>query len=149
MTTIAWDGRYLAADGQCTNGATILSTTDDKIVMVGDRVVASCGCTNDIKKAIDMMISGEKSDKQLDVSGLYILKGKCFSFGCDEEGFVWSCSSDHNNAKGSGADHALTAMDCGKDAREAINLSAMRDIYTGGHITYYDINCPEGGVQKV
>ncbi len=37
-------------------------------------------------------------------------------------------------AAGSGAKCALTAMDCGKSAIEAVRLAARRDPYTGGRI---------------
>lgn len=37
-------------------------------------------------------------------------------------------------AIGSGAPHAITAMDCGKSARQAVQMAARRDIYTGGRI---------------
>jgi ATP-dependent protease HslVU (ClpYQ) peptidase subunit len=37
-------------------------------------------------------------------------------------------------AIGSGAGHAMTAMDCGKNAVQAVRFAARRDHYTGGRI---------------
>ena len=41
---------------------------------------------------------------------------------------------DEYYAIGSGATHAITAMDCGKNAMQAVRYAARRDIYTGGRI---------------
>lgn len=147
MTTLAWDGRYLAADGRITTGTTIATDANQKITILGDYVVAIAGNVPDAKKLIDMLINGGKADSILSSSGLYILNGKCFSFGCDDDGELWECPSPYCNAVGTGEDHALTAMDCGNDAREAVQLSIKRDIYTGGHVTYYDIDDINGGIR--
>ncbi len=37
-------------------------------------------------------------------------------------------------AVGSGAAHAITAMDCGKSARQAVQMAMKRDINTGGRV---------------
>jgi hypothetical protein len=41
---------------------------------------------------------------------------------------------DEYYAIGSGAAHAITAMDCGKNAMQAVRYAARRDINTGGRI---------------
>jgi|TARA_R110000803_G_scaffold54828_1_gene111652 hypothetical protein len=40
---------------------------------------------------------------------------------------------------GSGADHGLTAMDCGLSAKEAVKKAAYRDLGTGGKIRTYKL----------
>jgi len=42
-------------------------------------------------------------------------------------------------AIGSGQDHALTAMDCGLSAKEAIKMAAKRDVNTGGRVRTFKI----------
>lgn len=37
-------------------------------------------------------------------------------------------------AIGSGSQHAITAMDCGKDAIQAVQMAARRDPWTGGRV---------------
>lgn len=37
-------------------------------------------------------------------------------------------------AIGSGARHAITAMDCGKSSRQAVQMAMKRDPYTGGRV---------------
>lgn len=52
-----------------------------------------------------------------------------------EEGYVCCpCRDGLSFAIGSGAKHALTAMDLGLDAKEAVKMAMKRDIYTGGRI---------------
>lgn len=43
------------------------------------------------------------------------------------------CTEDYY-AIGSGAAHAITAMDCGKSARQAVQMAMKRDINTGGRV---------------
>ncbi len=43
------------------------------------------------------------------------------------------CTEDYY-AIGSGAPHAITAMDCGKSARQAVQMAMKRDSGTGGRI---------------
>jgi len=42
-------------------------------------------------------------------------------------------------AFGSGELHALTAMDMGASAKEAVGMAAKRDIYTGGKINTFKL----------
>ena len=45
-------------------------------------------------------------------------------------------------AIGSGGVHAITAMDCGKSAVQAIQLAMKRDIYTSGRIVSHRLSPP-------
>ncbi len=42
--------------------------------------------------------------------------------------------NDEYFAIGSGAPHAITAMDCGRSARQAVQMAMKRDINTGGRV---------------
>lgn len=44
-------------------------------------------------------------------------------------------------AVGSGSPHAITAMDCGKSAAQAIQMAIKRDPYSGGRIVTARIEC--------
>ena len=41
---------------------------------------------------------------------------------------------------GSGCDSAFTATDCGLNARDAVMMSAKRDVNTGGKIRTFKVN---------
>lgn len=45
-------------------------------------------------------------------------------------------------AIGSGAVHAITAMDCGKTAAQAVQMAAKRDCNTGGKVVTLGSKCP-------
>jgi hypothetical protein len=44
-----------------------------------------------------------------------------------------------DTAIGTGTDHAITAMDCGLSAREAVKMAMKRDTGTGGRIRTYKV----------
>lgn len=48
-------------------------------------------------------------------------------------------------AIGSGRDFALAAMDMGATAKEAVEMAAKRDVYTGGTIRTVIIDSGEAG----
>jgi hypothetical protein len=47
-------------------------------------------------------------------------------------------------AMGSGAAHAITALDCGKSAVQAIQFAIKRDINSGGRIQSITLGAPSG-----
>lgn len=46
---------------------------------------------------------------------------------------------DHNQAVGSGGNWALSSLDHGKSAKEAVEYAITKDIYSGGKVHVYDI----------
>lgn len=67
-------------------------------------------------------------------------KGKLFTIGYEKDVKYWINpeESDCPFAIGSGEDHALTAMDMGATAKEAVEFAAKRDSKTGGLIRAFD-----------
>lgn len=47
-------------------------------------------------------------------------------------------------AEGTGAPHAITAMDCGKSAAQAVQMAIKRDIYSGGRIQTMQLEVKRG-----
>jgi ATP-dependent protease HslVU (ClpYQ) peptidase subunit len=58
--------------------------------------------------------------------------------GIDDNEF-WVENLYCNQGVGSGFKFAISAMDHGKSAKDAVKYAATRDIYTGGKIHVYDI----------
>lgn len=136
MTTICFDGETFAYDGRCTQGSTIVSDTMDKKYKHGDSVFILAGNVNDIPEFIEACVAGG-SEKEFCVSGFMIEGGSVYEVGGGEG--VWIVDSVGPMAYGSGADHALTAMDCGLSAKEAVKMAAKRDVNTGGKIRTYKL----------
>lgn len=133
MTTIAWDGKILAADSQGTAAGAIEYYHNTKIKRLkSGAVMASCGDRAD-GFAVQSWIDG-KSDKPVVSDGfeaIVIEKGKAK---------VLVHPSLHPYpvkppyAVGSGWRWALAAMDHGKNAPDAIRYAKTRDVNTGGRV---------------
>lgn len=132
MSTIAWDGRYLAADKQVTWGNTPTSTS--KVFIRADGVVYGvCGDKDNVETFRAWMDAGETGgkppiDDALRFSAIIIDGGNCYQVNSGlfrhkiEKGF-W--------AAGSGADYALGALAMGASARRAVEIASSLDVNTG------------------
>lgn len=143
MTTVAWDGKEMAADSQATNGTLILSST--KIFKADNYIMAFTGSIDEgyMFKAI--------LDEEIKTKDCRFTKGFC--------GLVWQEDGTIEEyfdtmvpvpveekycTAGSGSEIALAALMCGKSAREAVELAKKLDIYTGGKVISYSWKEPVG-----
>jgi len=136
MTTIAIKENIIAYDGRETLGSTIIRDDVDKKIKHRGRQFILCGNVDQYVPFMDACIDGG-SDKDFQCSGLMIEDGVVYevfasAVPCEYEG--------HPLALGSGADHALTSMDLGLSAKEAVMMSAKRDVNTGGKIRTFKVN---------
>ena len=125
MTTIAWDGETLAADGQVTSSF-IGQNDSKKIFTKGGKVFAFCGTYSEgygfLKRGQPIecdTIVLEFGDK----SGIAIYHEKNGSHPIKAP-----------YAIGSGCDFAMGAMLAGCNAVDAVKIAAKLDPYTGGRI---------------
>jgi ATP-dependent protease HslVU (ClpYQ) peptidase subunit len=132
MTTIAWDGRTLAADRQSTWGGTPTKTrkifraiNDD-----GREVIYGCAGLAHECTAYTRWINGEiKEPKLTDISIMSIdCKGQIWH---TNQTMLWTLIKVKQWAIGSGCDYALGAMASGKSAVEAIIIASKLDVNTG------------------
>lgn len=72
-------------------------------------------------------------------SAFVVDDGVVYRAGLNKKQGFWTYPSHNVNAIGSGTDHALTAMDCGLSAKEAVVMAARRDAATGGLIHTYKV----------
>lgn len=136
MTTIAWDGKTLAADRLRTVGNTPMGAT--KLFRVeapfysgglkGGILFGACGDSWDCA-AFRLWVEGGNppTPKNLGVVAIDA-RGVCWYGGetlifHEVELPYWAC--------GSGADYALGAMAAGKPAREAVEIASGLDVHTG------------------
>lgn len=136
MTTVAWDGKTLAADSQATMGS--LRCTVVKIARSRTGFLAAgAGEINSIVPWLRWVERGLKPDEQPDSlhdkSHVIIVdpKGRAYTF----EGSTTRLPLRAKFwALGSGMELALGAMAMGADARTAVKVAAKFDVYTGGRI---------------
>lgn len=163
MTTVAWDGRYLASDGRvCGADGRVLGDRVPKVKISPTgrgrwTATAGAGSEGDLGWHHDWLIKGgrepwpddmrEKNEKggfeglELEMWG----GGKHKCSWRDDNGRL--CTTEAPTTLGSGGAIALGALACGRTAMEAVAVAARWDSGTGGVITYVDALHPELGAQ--
>jgi ATP-dependent protease HslVU (ClpYQ) peptidase subunit len=167
MTVIAFDGRYIAADSQVTQGNRRSSTIWQKLVIEGGAVF---GCTGVVQNFDDELIDAyfsdfskcERSGSERGAWSLISKKGGKMQslLGEGESTLVVfdggkllhfdGHSRGHTNsapaAFGSGASYALGAMTHGAIAMAAVNIACQWDVTCSGDILYVDTKKIKAGV---
>lgn len=153
MTTIAFDGRYLAADTLGVRGGNRVEQSLCKIQVSGGRAFATGGHWWAIRQyLIDWHAAGHPIADYPNPRGLD---------GClvVVEGDTRQCKVFTHEAPypdleaapvafGTGGDIALGAMGAGLTAMEAVKLAMRWDLKTGGPIDFIDLEWIDKGVQR-
>lgn len=134
MTTIAWDGRTLAADRQATAGSAVYMV--NKLHRHGPWLLAYVGDSDAGEEVLAWFRAGAKPDdfperqRQDDRFAplLAIQRGEIRIYERTPHPIRYS---PQKFAMGSGRDFALAAMHCGKSAAEAVEVASMFDPGTG------------------
>lgn len=133
MTTIATDGKTMAADGQAEVSGSILTSDSVKVVRLPDgSLFGSAGRRIDRPKAVAYMVDGGKKPKLVDFQALHL----------KVDGSLWYLNEELEPTRvnvpcavGSGMDFALGAMDFGASPEEALAVAIERDPSSGGLIS--------------
>ena len=135
MTTLAYKDNIISFDSQVTQGDTILDDAFNKCIRRKGAIFVFCGVMNLYDEVVNEFFNenGEFNDY---IGGFIYYKEQLYLFGADKETEFWVQKLDMNKhyACGSGKDHALTAMDMGATAKEAIKMAIKRDVNTGGKV---------------
>jgi hypothetical protein len=141
MTTIAFDGKILAADTRITaDGRPERGTKLFRLEFRGERVVyAGCGDMGEMYLIAEWLAArGTPDDRPaLDepgCSGLLLNMETKTLYSVIGRRPVLCPVLEPFMSVGSGAPYALAAMALGKNAKEAIELAARFDVSTGGEI---------------
>lgn len=143
MTTIATDGKTMAADGRSVMGSLIVSETVEKLAIAKDGSIV--GCAGDracCRKVLDWFVAGE--DRETIPTFVRAATSDETLFDClvlrpdgrvefmDEEFIL----AEHTvpTAQGSGGEVALGLMVAGKSPREAVEIVATMFADVGGTI---------------
>ena len=141
MTTIAYKDGVIAYDSRITVGNTIVDDQANKMVERDGHVLFCTGSTPDCEALIEVYCGRKLSLTSNDASGFAVTDGVIYYIGWNKADGPWKSAVRPENvfSIGSGADHALTAMDCGKSAKKAVEMAKKRDTYTGGLVHTYQV----------
>lgn len=135
MTTIAWDGKTLAADRRVTEGKTICCEFIKIRRLADGRVVGGAGELDVLSLMFDWLEAGGAAD---DRPTCMAAKSVTEVLEVTPKGEIW-LHMQHGRvplvrgpqALGSGAAYARAAMECGKSAAEAVRIASKFDAGTG------------------
>lgn len=142
MTIIAWDGKMLAADKQCTSCGNAQQVT--KLFKVDGGAVAFAGNEGHAMALLAWFRAGRDPDKWPKKQG----DNSADAYFATTEGlFVYSGDDGPNPARregkfhaaGAGRDYALAAMYLGKNAREAVEIACVLDTTCGMGIDAWEV----------
>lgn len=161
MTTIAWDGRTLAADGQITLNDMITDTRTQKIFRQSQYYVDDTWHV----EGHNIMAFGYSGTYGADRHILELLRTdltshselpEMFSLSCllvGQDGQLWAMNTAEGKrdiqvmkvgepfkakyAIGSGQPYALAAMKSGASAVGAVDIAITLDIFSGGDVQYW------------
>lgn len=154
MTTIAYDGRFLAADTRGTYGNDgICQATCHKLRVENDVAFSATGRITDVwlTKLIDWWLNGADpanmpprgSDEEV---GNFIIVYSTGALALTY-GTPYPQEMGKPVAWGSGANYAIGAMEMGADAMRAVLVAMKHDGPTGGDIEFIDMEDIGSGVQ--
>jgi 20S proteasome alpha/beta subunit len=134
MTTIAYKDGVIAYDSRITLGAIISHDDYEKLIETKGVKFILTGATGDFSRLIEAYFGA--SHKNLDASGLAFDGETIWCIGHNNYGGFWKIPVSPRSiyAMGSGMPHALTAMDMGASAGEAVEMAKKRDTGTGGQV---------------
>lgn len=142
MTTIVYDhkNKQIACDSRLTKGGTTIISDDHVKYVKND--IGLWFFSGDICDIKGFMSCYDKEQEQQQVSfnasAFLVIGSDIFSVYMDD-GYFCKTPLNHSECKGSGELLALSALDHGGTAKEAIEYAMTRDMFTGGKIHVYDI----------
>lgn len=130
MSTVAYDGKFLAADRQCC-GQYKARTTKVWRLRNGS-LFGGAGMMEQILAArVWLEEGGDKPGGLDEFNGILIESGRAYHL---EGKLIRERIVERCHAVGSGSPFAITAMALGKSAREAVLIAARFDPRTGGGV---------------
>lgn len=140
MTTIAYKDGVIAYDSRCSAGPEIIDDDFDKHIKREDIDYFISGSTSEIEDYIKAH-TGKDVKKGVAGSWFSVESGSVFRCGVnDEDGFFkMEIDKSKHYVIGSGGDHAITAMDLGLPAKDAVKMAVKRDAGTGGRIRTFKV----------
>lgn len=153
MTTVATDGKTIAADSLATAGSTKVMYAKDKIMVGGsDRggaavfaVSGHAAMLPHLARWVERGMADEPPKATGENSEWNLLIIDYWGARRVESGVPHAFEVPYPHAMGSGRDFALAAMDAGVSPERAVEIAIGRDVWSGGEIQVVDI-CRELGI---
>ncbi len=142
MTTIAYNfkDKQIAVDSRCSAGSIIINDNANKVIVNDIGIWFFAGTVADRAQLVTLK-QGDHATHDIDGGALLIRDGEVFLVYIDGEDFRYcEVPADCNDTLGSGGMFALSAMDFGCTAAEAVAYAMQRDLFTGGAIQVYDMH---------
>lgn len=136
MTTIAYKDGVIAFDSRVSRNGLIVSDDAHKDFKHNGVTFVMSGCLAD-KNHLISNYNGESTKELKDSYSSFVIdKGSIYECCYNPENGFWKDDVDRSDvdAIGSGSHHALTAMDLGCSAVEAVKMAIKRDCYSGGRV---------------
>ena len=144
MTTIAWDGQFVAADSLQGGSDYDSPVPATKLIIRDQRVYAICGYFAWFQAWIDWHENGAHPEKtpvcklqQPDTTFIVFEGGGCFTF---DHHMPYADLSHPGEAFGSGRKFAMGAMAAGANAEQAVQVAVKLDPHSGGPVRVIDLH---------
>lgn len=142
MTTLAYKDGIVATDSRAaTDGGLIVNDECDKSLEYNGVMFFFCGEARKVKNLAEAYFEEGEGLADYNVSAFaWDTNTKTLTMiGTSEDGRILKQPVDLKvpSALGSGSLHALTAMDMGCNAKDAVRMAMKRDMFTGGKIKTY------------
>lgn len=143
MTCIAYKDGIVAVDSRMSDGNGGIAFDDcDKSRTQGGVKFFFAGDAADVEEFLEYYTTGQRRDcNPLNLEALIAEDGQVFVAGVNEDGILWrfAVPKGEYTALGHGTPHAITAMDLGCSAKEAVRMAAKRDTTVGGRIRTHKV----------
>ena len=143
MTTIVYDhkAQQIAMDSRVTSDGMINSESDEKWIQEENDFWFICGAVCDSERLIQYINAVDPDKPKWEIEGMAFLVRTGAVYRCFIAAGGDPCKSrlTYSDAIGSGGLFALSALDHGKSALDAVAYAATRDTGTGGKIRVFDI----------
>jgi hypothetical protein len=133
MTTIVYANNEMAWDSRTTAGPAIIRDDSQKKHVRGGVTFWMAGTVGDYDEFFEGW-DRKQTRRELNVAAFALEDGVLYRCGSDDDGSIWTSRVLSPEAIGSGSEHAITAIDCGLSAAQAVKMAAKRDTRTGGKI---------------
>jgi len=141
MTTIAYRDGIVATDTLSVSDGIVVDHAYEKCIVRDGVMFFMTGGTSDHDKLVEEYLSPTGRDTG-NAAAIVADNGKILIIGGEEGGKgIFKCPNKRENyiSIGSGERFAISAMDHGKSAKEAVEYAMKRDIYTGGEVKVYQV----------
>ncbi len=140
MTTIVYhhESSTIATDGIISKGGVILTKEAEKMTERDGVSFFFCGSVCDEGLFIEGYFGAELKVIP-ECRAIVVDNSNAYYCYVNNEGHMEKNLLSFNDAIGSGQNFALAALDFGKNAAQAVEYAATRDVYTGGKIRLYDV----------